>query len=374
MLALDDDLRKALEDNHEPSYVAQAFYGSDLTLEDVPLDTDGTLTFSGDAVMQATGTVHVRRDGDRSLVPHVDTDPLAPTGQELAIARVVTVGEKSWQIPLGRFRIQEVPDMREYFRLWPSMKEVVGWECELKLTDRFDIIDADNFLVADAPVPGNSTWAEIARLSPLPIARSLPDKPVPPALAYKSRMEAITDLMANIGGVPHLTREGSLTARVKDAWLTATVPVFTLDGVIDVSNGMSNKRYNAVVSRASGGSNDIVAVREITDPANPIRVQGPLGRRTYEHSSPLIENQSQADADADTTLRRVSGRQAKTVTITCLPRPDLELGDFGMAIDRAARRTFLGEVVEMTFSLDPVADMNVKLIVAEEVEYQEDAP
>lgn len=372
MLVLDDDLRKALEDNHEPSYVAQAFYGPDLTLEDVPLDTDGSLTFSGDAVMQGKGTVHIRRDGERSLVPHDDTDPLAPTGQELAIARVVTVGEKSWQIPLGRFRIEEVPDMREYFRLWPSMKEVVGWECELKLTDRFDIIDADDFLVADAPVPGNSTWAEITRLSPLPISRSLPDKSVPPALAYSSRMDAITALMANIGGVPHLTRDGSLTARVKDAWLTATVPVFTLDGVIDVSNGMSNKRYNAVVSRSSGGSNDIVAVREINDPANPIRVNGPLGRRTYEHSSPLIETQSQADADAATTLRRVSARQAKTVTITCLPRPDIELGDFGKAIDRAARRTFLGEVLEMEFSLDPAADMTVTLIVAEEVEYEGD--
>lgn len=373
MLALEDDLRKALEDNHEPSYVAQAFYGADLTLADVPLDTDGSLTFSGDAVMQATGTVHVRRDGDRSLVPHEDTDPLAPTGQELAIARVVTVGEKSWQIPLGRFRIQEVPDMREYFRLWPSMKEVVGWECELKLTDRFDIIDADDFLVADAPVPGNSTWAEITRLSPLPIVRSLPDKSVPPSLAYQSRMDAITALMANIGGVPHLTRDGALTARVKDAWLTATVPLFTLDGVIDVSNGMTNKRYNAVVSRSSGGSNDIVAVREITDPTNPIRVKGPLGRRTYAHSSPLIENQAQANADAETSLRRVSARQAKTVTITCLPRPDLELGDFGVAIDRAARRKFLGEVTEMRFPLDPTADMTVTLIVAEEVPYEGDA-
>lgn len=372
MLALDDDLRKALEDNHEPSYVAQAFYGPDLTVEDVPLDRDGSITFSGDAVMQGKGTVHIRRDGERSLVPHDDTDPLAPTGQELAIARVVTVGEKSWQIPLGRFRIEEVPDMREYFRLWPSMKEVVGWECELKLTDRFDIIDSDDFLVADAPVPGNSTWAEIARLSPLPISRSLPDKSVPSALAYSSRMDAITALMANIGGVPHLTRDGSLTARVKDAWLTATAPVFTLDGVIDVSSGMSNKRYNAVVSRSSGGSNDIVAVREIKDPANPIRVDGPLGRRTYEHSSPLIETQSQADADAETTLRRVSARQAKTVTITCLPRPDIELGDFGKAIDRAARRTFLGEVLEMEFSLDPTADMTVTLIVAEEVEYEGD--
>lgn len=372
MLALDDDLRKALEDNHEPSYVAQAFYGSDLTEADVPLSISGSLSFSGDAVMQATGTVHVRKDGDRSLVPHDDTDSLAPTGQELAIARVVTVGETSWQIPLGRFRIEEVPDMREFFRLWPSQKEVVGWECELKLTDRFDIIDADDFLVADAPVPGNTTWAEIARLSPLPIVRSLPDKAVPPALTYKSRMEAITDLMANIGGVPHMTRDGSLTARRKDAWLTATVPVFTLDGVIEVSNGMTNKRYNAVVSRSSGGSNDIVAVREITDPASPIRVKGPLGRRTYEHSSPLIETQAQADADAETTLRRVSARQAKTVKITCLPRPDLELGDFGMAIDRVARRRFLGEVTEMEFSLDPHEDMSVTLIVSEEVEYDGD--
>lgn len=370
MLALDPTAREALEDHQEVFYRARSFYGSELTVEDVPLDTDGQITYNGDATPAATGTVYVREQAGKSLVPRTDTDPLAPTGQEVSIARVIRVGETEWEIPMGRFRIAEVPDMREYFRLWPSQKEVVGWECQLKLVDRFDIIEADDFLVPESPKPGNSTWAEIQRLSPLPIVRSLPDKSVPPSLAYKSRLEAIEDLMSNIGGIPHLTREGTLTARKKDAWLTETVPIFTIDGVIDVGDGMSNKRYNAVAVRSSTGSNDIVSVREISDPSNPLSVTGPLRRRTYTHASPLIETQAQADAESATILRRVSSKQSRTITFTCLPRPDIEIGDFGKIIDRNARRAFLGEVSDMRFSMDATADMSGTMIVAEELSYE----
>jgi hypothetical protein len=372
MLQLDDDARKALEDNHEPSYVARAFYGEKLTETDVPLDTDGSLSYDGDAVKQATGSVHVR-GGDRSLVPRKPTDSLAPYGQELDIYRVVAVGETSWEIPMGRFRIEDVPDMREYFRLWPHLKRVAGWDVQLQLVDRFDIIEADDFLVPDSPKAGNSTWDEIRRLSSLPIVVSLPDKPVPPALTYTSRMDAITALMSNIGGVPHLTRQGALTARVKDAWLTATTPVFTVDGVVEVSDSMSIKLYNSVASRSSLGDNNIVAVREIRTDGDPLSVTGPLRRRVYTHTSPLIETQAQADADAETVLRRVSQRQARTVKVTCLPRPDIEVGDFGLVKDRTTRRTFLGEVTSMRFSLNPFDDMTLEMIVAEEVDAQTDS-
>lgn len=377
MLVLDDDARAALEDSHTPSYVAQAFYGTTLTEADVPLDVDGSLSYEGDAVMQATGTVHIRRS-DRSLVPKLATDPLAPFGQELTILRRVTVGSgdaaKSWDIPMGRFRIKEVPDMRNYFRLWPSMKEIVGWEAQLKLTDLFDVIDSDDFLQAESPKFGNTAWAEIARLSPLPIVRSLPDKPVPGGLAYDSRLGAITELMKLVGGIPTLTRQGALTARQQDAWLTTTEAqaTFTVDGVIDISESMSNAIYNAVVVRSATGDNSIVAVRQITDVSDPLSVNGPLRRRTYKHTSPLIETQAQADADAATVLRRVSSKQARTVDIECAPRPDLELGDVGIAVDRMTRRRFLGEVNSMTFSMDPTAKMKLRLIVAEELDVATD--
>ena len=373
MLALDPEARAALEDSHTPSYVAQAFYGDQLTEVDVPLDVDGSLSYEGDGVMQATGTVHVRRS-DRSLVPKLATDPLAPFGQELTVSRRITVGAgeatRWWDIPMGRFRIQEVPDMRNFFRLWAARKEVVGWEVELRLVDLFDVIDSDDFLQAESPKFGNSAWAEIQRLSPLPIVQSLPDKSVPGGLAYSSRIDAITDLMSLVGGVPTLTRQGALTARPKDAWLTTTLEqsAFTVDGVIDISESMSNRIYNAVVARSATGDNSIVAVRQITDPSHPLSVNGPLRRRTYKHTSPLIETQAQANTDAETVLRRVSSKQARTIKVTCAPRPDIELGDVGVAIDRNTRRRFLGAVSSMSFSLDPTASMALTLIVAEELD------
>jgi hypothetical protein len=364
VLDLPDEARAALEDNHTPSYVVQATYGGALTEESVPVDPSGTLKFTAGQDIQASGNMFLRRDGARALVPREMTDSLAPFGQELNIFREVKLGESTWRIPMGPFRIEEVPDMREYFRRYPEQLKLVGWEAELRLVDRFDIIIADDFLQPTSPKVGNSTWDEIQRLSSIPILRSLTDAPVPPGLTYDSRMEAITSLMSNIGGVPHLTRQGVLTARVKDAWLTSTTPVFTIRGTTDLGDSMSNQIYNAVVASSSAGSNELVAFAEITDPTNPLSVNGPLRRRTFKHSSPLYETQAAVQAAARTVLARVSSKQARTVKVRCLPRPDLELGDYGTVVDENAGRQVTGEISDMSFSMDPTAEMTLEMILS----------
>ena len=122
-----------------------------------------------------------------------------------------------------------------------------------------------------------------------------------------------------------MSRVGELTGRVKDAWLTATVPVFTIDGVIDMDDSLSNNFFNAVKVTSSGDNSALIpAVREITDRGNPLNIYD-MGRRVYEHDSPLHTTQAQLNSAADTMLTRVSTRQAKTVKVTCLPQPQLDL-------------------------------------------------
>ncbi|WP_138945240.1 hypothetical protein [Plantibacter sp. M259] len=364
VLQLEPELLAALEENHEPGWRADAFYGPTLTAADVPLTWDGSLTFAGDAQVQGRGTVRLARDND-SLVPKAKTDPLAPFGQELAITRTVTVGSKTWDIPMGRFRIFEVPSMREYLRLYPSQAQVIGWDAELSLRDRFEAIIADDFLQTEAPKPGNTVWQEIRRLSPYPIVQSLPDTTIPAGVAYKSRIDAIEVLMAALGGVPHLTRQGALTARPADVWLTATEPVATVKGVIDLDDSLSMDFYNQVQVTSSTGGNDLVAVARITDMSNPIAVGRPIGGRTYRYSSPLLDTQAKVNAAAKTVLARVSGRQSRAVRVSCLPRPDLELGDYIEVVDEAQGREVVGEVTSMTFPMNPTDAMTVELIAAE---------
>lgn len=364
VLPLEDDARAALEQTNIGEYKIQAFYDDDLTLADVPVTTDGSITFDASGQIQANGTVFLARDGGDSLVPKSKRDPLAPYGQELAISRQITFGGQTWRVPLGRFRIQAIPKASEYFRRFPERMQLVGWSAQLDLVDRFDVIEADDFLTVTAPVAGNTAWEEIRRLAPMPVIKSLTDSSLPSGLVYTGRGNAITQLMDALGGAPQLTRQGALTARAKDRWLTATVPEFTIEAKVDWEDGMSNALYNSV---AVTNPNDatILGVAEITDDADPLRVNGPLGRRSYTNSNPLAISNSVAHSMASTMLARLSTQQSRTVTVTCFPRPDLELGDFGLVRDTATDRTVLGEVSRMVFPMDPTALMTLELIVAE---------
>lgn len=375
----DPDLLAVLADTHVATYRAQAFYGEDLSLPDgVPLAGEGSIRFDADAQIQTSGTAYVARDalGETSLVPRLKTDPLAPYGQEITIDRIIRSGENEWAIPLGRFPIAGIPDMREHFARVGSGAELerrlLAYELQLKLRDRFEWIRGADFLRPEAPRAGFSTWEEIQRISPIPIVGSLPDQTIPASLAYTdSRYDAIVTLMDNLGGEPHLLRDGSLTARVKDAWLTETVPVFEITGTIDVSEDMSaDDVYNAVRVRASVGDNLILGIAQITA-EHPLKVGGPFNggaAKVYGYGSPLIVDQSMADATATTILARVSTQHARRVKIVTLPNPLLELGDYGTAIDYRTGRSYSGSIASMDFSLNPLDDMVVELIVAEETD------
>ena len=219
---------------------------------------------------------------------------------------------------------------------------------------------------SDTP-PGQGASAhriiEVEGVPPIVVRARGHDVNLPAGITYQSLPDAITKLMGNLGGVPHMTRDGLLTARQKDRWLTATVPEFTVRGTVDVGDTMSNKLYNCVV--ASNPNSDLVAIRQILDETNPLWVGGPLGRRVYKFSDPLMTTQAMLNKAAETALARVSSQQAHTVTFAHLPRPDLELGDFGDVIDDRSGYTYRGEIASLSMSLDQTQLQTGKLTIAE---------
>lgn len=368
MLPVDSEFVAALQQPHTVEYRAYAFDGGALGPQ-VPITDGGSLRFNGDQNIQCTGTIYLAKDGE-SLVPRSKADALAPYGQEIRVDRVDKTGSKEWVTPLGQLRIQEVPSMRERSKSYPVGSQMIGWAAELKLQDRFDIIIGDEFLYPDSPRTPTA-WSEIQRISPIPIVVNLPDVNIPGSLtAYPdSRMEAITSLFSLLGAYPHMTRLGVLTGRLKDAWLTATVPVFTVQGVIDMDDSLSNKLFNSVKVSSSAGNNDAFAIEEITDPGDRLSVNGPFGRRVFRQSSPLYNTEAALRAAAKTILSRVSTRQSKTVTVTCLPQPHLELGDYIRAqqindLGNVVREVD-GEITSIDASLKRTASWTYTLIVAE---------
>lgn len=293
----------------------------------------------------------------KSLRPRAKTDPLAAYGQEVAISFIV--GDQV-NVSLGRFRITDVPSASETVRLNPYM--VTGSLVELTLADRFDIINSDSFLSASSP-QSTSAWAEIQRISPIQIVRSLPDATVPATLVYQNKYDAIQKLMALMNAEPAMTREGALTARLASSWTLGLTPVTTVRGVISRDDGMSNDLYNCVVVTNSNDSS-ILGFAQIDDPADPLCVTGPLGRRVKTVQDPLATTPSAANATAKTYLARYSTQQAQKVSITCLPRWDIEIGDFITVVDPMTGEEINGTVTSQKGDLDPTKPMSLELTEA----------
>jgi hypothetical protein len=360
VLAVDDIVSDALKTHQVGGVRATAFYGGAVTVPVLHV-ASGSVGFKADGEVQGSGSCTIVGQGPTSLVPRIKTDPLAVYGQELSIRRTILIGGTEYELPLGRFRITEVTGSSEHFR----DGHVTDWSVDLRLDDRFEQIKADDFLAVEAPQPGADTWDEIRRLSPIPVQESLPAASVPAGTVYDSRLEALTILCDRMGGLPHLTREGVLTARLKDAWLTASTPVFDIQGVIDWHDGMKNDFYNQVQAKSSS-QNELVAYRQITDPANPLAVSR-AGGRTYRYSAPTLDSQAAVNAAAETVLRRVSTKRSRPVTVTAGPEALLlELGDYGKVTDTRTGRWAVGEVFSLDVDLDPTSGVGVQLIVAEE--------
>lgn len=358
MIDIGDAGRNLLETSHAGQYIVQAYYGNTMTLADVPIDPkQSSLTFSADSATQGTGTVYVVSNG-ASLRPKTKTDPLAAYGQELAITYV---SGNRLTIPMGRFRITDVPSSQEFRRLNPFVP--MGSITQLTLADRFDFLQHDTFLSRTSP-QSSSAWAEIQRISPIPFVKAGSDATVPSNLVYQSKMDAITQLAALSGQEPAMTRAGALTLRRSASWTLGLAPVTTIHGTVSRDDGMSNSLINYVVVTNSSKPT-IVGTAAITASNDPLRVNGPLGRRVATLTSTTATTNAKATAEAAAYLAKVSTRQTATAAITCLPRPDIELGDFIAVVDPLTNETLKGTVTAMTFPLDPTKTMSLTLTMQE---------
>lgn len=366
MLALDPEALQGLEDSRDQcAFVASAFYGNSLTLADLPLDRQGQLECSTTSQAQSQGTITLEDSGP-SLVPVNDTDPLAAMGQEIQLAYQINYGGQSWNVPMGTFRISGDPASSEF----ALNGHTVGWQLQVSLTDRFDILVNDSFIAATGPTPGNTVKTEVQMLClqsgvPFVWPVATADASIPAGTVYQSgRLDAITQLLALVGCEPAMTRQGELTLRVSNSWLTSTVPVATVSGVVQLSIARSNSIYNYVVV-TNPLNTAVQGIAAITDPTDPRNINGPLRRRTYANSNPLAADSGTAQAMAQTILARVSTRTPRVATVTSVPVPHLELGDFVLAIDPASGRQVTGTVTGLSVPMDPTAMWTLTLTVAE---------
>jgi hypothetical protein len=383
------------------------------------LDTSGDVSFTSSTGVQSDASIRVVGFGD-SLVPKTATDMLAPYGQEVTLFWELQLrGRQTAVIPMGVFRITgndggrenpsvrvipgkpgsvegpagvwtvlegavedppgsglyvpttaEVPAGSGLYLVDEARAEIVrrfvqDWDVGVELADRFDMLERAKLVDPKSPV-SSSMWAELQRLSLFPLLTSVavPDAFVPAGMAYDERLSTVWDLAALAGAVPAMTRQGALTLRRQDRWLTETEPEFEISGAIEFSRKQSNDFYNYVWAHSD--DNEFSGFAVLEDDSDPRSVNR-AGLVTYEHSSPVYTSDAAATAGAWTILNRLLNRRSSTVTAVCKPQAMLlEVGDFGLITDDVQGRSALGEVSAVTVPNDPTQPVTVELIVAEE--------
>lgn len=316
---------------------ADLVYNGERRLQDVPI-TDVQWDEDGNAVVQQSGscTIVWTDTFGRSMAPREVSDAFAPFGAQLRVYSNIVAGPFTERIQYGVFEITDVPSARDEDMEFRGQVVTVGSIIELELKELTAGPGEETFDVPSAPTDLASTWTEIARVSGLQLARTLPDMPITRSVMYPdSKLDAVYDLMdVMFDAVPHMTADGALAARPNE-W---PAPVHTIrrgDGgqLIKVGRKMSAARvYNRVVVRAtSGDQKAVLAVAEITE--GPLRVRepngarSPFGARTYYQSSELVTTQAQAQAWAGSTLPTVSTLKASVIPIEMTFDPRIERGD-----------------------------------------------
>jgi hypothetical protein len=262
--------------------------------------------------------------------PESADDLLAPFGTELRVFRGVALGG-----------VTNHPSL-----VWPVFRgpiDTIRWEtggaCTIAAFDLAGDVASSHFLAPLSVSAGDRLhtryreFVSEARDDAEFDTFTLPDRVLPSLTWDVDRGKALDDLAGTAGGFWYALADGTFTLR--------EVPWVYSDGVVDLDLGPDNPLlrsagiaysredvYNMIVARAerTDGSAPARYVTRVTDPASPIRFDGPYGRRVLHHSVQGAGNAAGLQLAAE-TLKQRSQALAETWTATITAYPPLELGD-----------------------------------------------
>jgi hypothetical protein len=287
-------------------------------------------------------------DPDGTKAPWLLEDGLGVAGSKLQV--FYNVGGAS-SIPYDWFRISKsVPKerWRSYVITNQGVKNVDsqipsgqslkfasgGASVKIKAETLPRNIAISKFLAPVSPAAGSPTVvSEVKRLltdiMPVTVAAGVVDQSVPTNLVYPDdRLNAVQDLCKRLGADYRTNGAGQL-----EIYPIQSAPVWTLapgpEGfLMDVDRGMSlDGLYNVfVVDGTASGQTPVRGKAEVTGGA--LKTGGDHGTYPAFYSSQLITTQAQADAYA-ATMRDTQLKGLTTeLSVTCLPHPGLQQGDW----------------------------------------------
>lgn len=328
-----DQLEKVLAGSFERELTVNVFNGSDRVLEGVRFESWQLDSDLGRGICtQGQGDViHPSLDGS-SVVPAGTEGVLSPFRARVEPVMTIRAGGFAESVSLGVFRVAAVPSASDSVATVDGREVVVASRVGLS----FDSLEADierwGFQFPEQSKAGVSAFAEIRRLTGMPVEETVPDVLVPSLKVWEAkqggRLEAVLELGRVLGGSAVVNSRGAWEI-VPDAIgePVATLRLGELGTVLDVADEIDTDMvYNEVVgSFEDVNGNPIYAVARVTE--GPLSVDGPYGVNTRYYSSDLVKTQTQANGAVQSVLDQSIGSQQYDVQIQCHVNPLVEKGD-----------------------------------------------
>lgn len=302
---------------------------------------------------QGSATLTYSDELGRSVVPEDLTSWMTPYATYLTVSMRVASqdGAVIGKVLQGDLKLVGVGDPQQSKVTVNNRLLTVGSSVRLELADAFHVTDKERFLAPSSPSNLSSTWAEIGRLTGLPLLRNVDDAPIGRAVTYQeNRLDAVLDLGSILAGVPYVNAAGQVTL-LPNEWGAETEPLaIGPDGTItaiDTDTLTDDGIYNQVVVRSFDDDQAVVlATSQVED--GPLRYGGPFGRVPYFASSQFVTTVEDAQAYADALKPVVSTVRAAMYAIQCVPDPRREVGDV-VPFEKDGEQ-LVGRIVERTIA------------------------
>lgn len=361
-----DELAEVLAGSFERELAVNVFNGSDRMLTDVRFESWQLDADLGRGICtQGSGTiVHPSKDGS-SVVPVGTEGILSPFRARVEPVMTIRAGGFEESVSLGTFRVSSVPSASDSVATYDGRELVVASRVGVK----FDSLEADverwGFQSPEQSKAGASAFAEIRRLTGMPVEQTVTDVAVPSLKVWEAkqggRLDAIVELGRVLGGAAVVNSRGAWEI-VPDVIgePVATLRLGAAGTVLDVADEIDTDTvYNEVVGTFEDvNGKPIYAVERVSDGA--LSADGPYGPHTRYYSSDLVKTQTQADAAVKSVLAQSIGSQQYDVQIQCHANPLVEIGDV-VALE-GWKRPLVGQLRRI--GLSNTAYMSVTLRVA----------
>lgn len=329
-------MRELLASDFELGFTADLMYGATRVLPDLEV-VSPSVKGDSSAQIELSGRLGVVWSDPLGVdvEPFEPGDPFSPFGYRVVLFVIVRAGELESRQQIADLTITEVPSVDGEPFVWGETRIYAGQRVDLVVKDRMVEVQRDRFTKLEQPASLASAWGEIARLTGFPLTRTLPDVPVTKAVVYEeSRVDAVQQLAALIGGAAFMEWDGTLSVRPSTPGPPVTELVLGESGtIVQLGSSLSaDGVYNGVVIRGEDDAQEQI-LAEVWRASGPLRATPAGGERTpfhrvpYFYSSPFITTSAQAAAYAPTLLERVSSPRAATLQVTCVMNPLLQVGD-----------------------------------------------